>query len=213
MKITRKSISQILVWVFLFVGCTSKSSKPLPILGRHQYIENETGIDTLYHTIAPFSFLDQDSSVVTNETYSGSIYVADFFFTSCPSICPVMKAQMLRVYEVFENDDKVKFLSHTIDPDYDIVEVLNEFANRLAVKSNKWHFVTGSKSTIYNMAQTSYYVAARANGQAPGGYEHSGAFILVDEQRRIRGVYDGTKAESIDVLIADIKRLLKETNE
>jgi len=208
-----KTWSQFFIVFILFVGCKFNKQGELPILGRHQYIETDTGLDTIYHTISSFSFIDQDSTWVTNETYHGNIYVADFFFTSCPSICPIMKAQMLRVYEEFEDEEKVKFLSHTIDPDYDNVAVLSDYANRLAVKSNKWHFVTGEKEQIYEMAQTSYYIAARANNQAPGGYEHSGAFILIDPSRRIRGVYDGTDEERIDVLIADIKILLEEKNE
>ena len=104
-------------------------------------------------------------------------------------------------------------LSHTIDPEYDNVDVLRDYANRLEVVSNKWHFVTGDKSTIYDIAQTSYYVATRENERAPGGYEHSGAFILVDNLGRIRGVYDGTKAEEVDELMDDIKLLLFELNE
>ena len=197
----------------LFASCTNHSTQELPILGRHEYNETESGIDTVYHTINSFSLLDQDSSVITNETYDGKIYVADFFFTSCPSICPIMKVQMLRIYEEFNADSTVMLLSHTIDPEYDNVEVLHDYASRLEVNSNKWHFVTGDKATIYEMAQTSYYVATRENEKAPGGYEHSGAFLLIDDQRRIRGVYDGTKVEAVDELIEDIKTLLVEVNE
>jgi protein SCO1/2 len=124
-----------------------------------------------------------------------------------------MKVQMLRVYDEFKTDTTVMLLSHTIDPEYDNVRVLHDYANRMEVKSAKWHFVTGEKPIIYDMAQTSYYVATRENDQAPGGYEHSGAFILVDNHRRIRGVYDGTKEEAVDKLINDIKTLLIEVNE
>ena len=213
MKILFKFFGLLTIISSLVSGCNLSGNEQLPILGRHQYIESESGIDTVYHTISSFSFVDQDSAVITNKTFNGSIYVADFFFTSCPSICPIMKAQMLRVYQEFEDDNRVKLLSHTIDPEYDNVAVLSDYATRLAVNTNKWHFVTGEKEKIYDMAQTSYYIAARANDQAPGGYEHSGAFILVDPSRRIRGVYDGTDAERVDALIADIKILLKEKNE
>jgi len=170
-------------------------------------------MDTIYHAIKNFKFVDQDSSFITNETFENGIYVADFFFTSCPSICPIMKSQLLRVYAAFEDSSKVKILSHTIDPEYDNVEVLHDFASRLEVNSDKWHFVTGDKPIIYDMAQTSYYTGVRENGKAPGGYEHSGAFILVDNKRRIRGLYDGTKAESVDKLMIDIYTLLEELNE
>ena len=204
--------------IFLFTGitllsCNSTSKQKLPILGRHEYNETATGTDTVFHTIKDFQFVDQDSSYVTNDTFSDGIYIADFFFTSCPSICPLMKAQMLRVYDVFKDSSRVKILSHTIDPDYDNVKVLYDFASRLEVESSKWHFVTGDQAIIYDMAQTSYYTGVRQTGKAAGGYEHSGAFILVDNKRRIRGLYDGTDAESVDKLLLDINTLLDEVNE
>ena len=197
----------------LLASCSKQTPQVLPILGRHEFIDTDSGTDTVYHAIKPFAFVDQDSVIITNETYSGKIYVADFFFTSCPSICPIMKVQMLRVYEKYKADSTVMLLSHTIDPEYDNVKVLHDYATRMEVESSKWHFVTGEKAVIYDMAQTSYYVATRENDLAPGGYEHSGAFILVDNKKRIRGVYDGTNVEAVDKLIADIKTLLIEVNE
>ena len=198
----------------IFAGCSAPEKEILPVLGRHEYINKADGTtDTIYHSIKPFSFVDQDSLPITNETYKNKIYVADFFFTSCPSICPVMKVQMLRVYEKYVDNPQVGLLSHSIDPEYDNVAVLKDYAERLEVKSSKWHFVTGDKSEIYDMAQTSYYVGARENEQAPGGYEHSGAFILVDPERHIRGVYNGTDPESINKLLKDIDTLLQEIAE
>ena len=198
----------ILIVLLAFQSCDKKDHR-LPILGRHEYTEN----DTVFHTIKRFEFIDQDSSLINNLVFDNKIYVADFFFTSCPSICPIMKVQMLRVYEAYKDVPNVLFLSHTIDPEYDNVTVLKDYATRMEVNTQKWHFVTGNKDKIYDMAQTSYYVGARENEQAPGGYEHSGAFILVDGKRRIRGVYDGTEPESVDKLIKDIQKLLAETNE
>ena len=185
-----------------------KGEEKLPILGKK---EVTAGKDTVYHTIADFSFVDQDSSVVTPSTFEDKIYVADFFFTSCPTICPIMKTQMLRVYEEFEDNEEVKFLSHTIDPDYDTVALLKDYAERLGVKSNKWHFVTGEKEAIYEIGQGSYMVTALEDKEEPGGFLHSGAFILVDKKRRIRGIYDGTKEEAVDQLIKDIPKLLSES--
>jgi len=208
-----KNLLITLLFASLLASCSFNSKQKLPILGRHEYLDTDSGTDTVYHTIKSFSFVDQDSSMISNETYSGKIYVADFFFTSCPSICPIMKVQMLRVYNEFYADSTVMLLSHTIDPEYDNVEVLHNYATRMEVNSSKWHFVTGEKNKIYELAQTSYYVATRENEKAPGGYEHSGAFILVDNHRRIRGVYDGTKAEAVDELMEDIKTLLIEVNE
>ena len=188
--------------------------RKLPILGRKEIQETKVNgsltYDTIYHTIADFSLVDQDSNEVTNATFRNKIYVADFFFTTCPTICPIMKTQMLRVYEHFMDNDKVMFLSHTIDPDYDSVAVLHEFAERLGVSSTKWHFVTGLKEDIYDIGQRSYMVTAMEDEDEPGGYLHSGAFILVDGDRRVRGMYDGTSEEDVDRLIGDIPKLLEE---
>lgn len=189
----------------VFYGCVEKADR-LPIFGQRQVV----GADTIYHTIANFGFVDQDSALVTNETFKDQIYVADFFFTSCRTICPIMKTQMLRVYEATEQMPDVKLLSHTIDPEYDTVALLRDFANRLGVSSNRWHFVTGIKDSIYKVAQTSYFATAMEDKSEPDGFIHSGAFLLIDKDRRIRGKYDGTKEVEVNRLIADIKRVRKE---
>jgi protein SCO1/2 len=199
--------------ILLLAACTSPSRPyELPIYGQPDYVEREVNgelvTDTIPHRIADFAFLDQDSVWITNDTFKDQVYVADFFFTSCPTICPVMKAQMLRVYEAFENEPQVAILSHTIDPKHDTVAVLRDFAQKLGVTSSKWHFVTGEMETIYEIGEKSYMVAAAADNEAPGGYIHSGAFLLVDQNRQIRGVYDGTVPEQVDLLIEDIKRLI-----
>lgn len=204
-----------LVALICFACGGSQSEDKLPILGRQQIVERTEGTQTLYdtipHTVADFSFVDQDSSIITNETFEGKVYISDFFFTSCPTICPLMKKQMLRVYDRFLNDDRVGILSHTIDPAYDNVEVLKEYSERLGVKSSKWHFVTGNEDDIFTIGEKSYMVTAGADESAPGGYIHSGAFLLVDTKKRIRGVYDGTIEEEVEVLMNDIERLLKES--
>jgi len=193
-------------------GQPSASQEVLPYLGRHDYVEkqinNKTVVDTLYHQVADFSFVNQDSSTITPATFEDKIYVTDFFFTSCPTICPVMKTQMLRVYGAFENNDQVVLLSHTIDPAYDTVALLHDYAERLGVKSEKWHFVTGDKDQIYDMGLKSYMVTAMEDENEPGGFIHSGAFILVDKERHVRGMYDGTKPDQVDILIKDIQKLL-----
>ena len=189
----------------LLVSCGQRE-KELPIFGQREV----AGTDTIYHTIAPFRFIDQDSVEVNKSTFEGNIYVADFFFTSCRTICPIMKTQMLRVYELTAAMPDVLLLSHTIDPEYDTVALLRDFANRLGVESKKWHFVTGSKDSIYKIAQTSYFATAMEDKTEPDGFIHSGAFLLIDKQARIRGKYDGTKEEDVNRLIADIKRLRQE---
>ena len=193
----------------LQVACTPQTKQELPILGRHQFIETETGVDTIYHKVSEFSFINQDSMIVDNSSFQDKIYVADFFFTSCPSICPLTAVQMLRIHDQFKSDDRVLLVSHTIDPEYDNVEVLSDYAQRLEVDADKWHFLTGEKEDIYYLAQTSYYVGVREEDRAPGGFEHSGAFVLVDQAGRIRGMYDGTVPEKVDLLISDIYLLLQ----
>ncbi|MEQ8878609.1 MAG: SCO family protein [Cyclobacteriaceae bacterium] len=202
------------IFILSFIGCSQvNTTNELPILGNKKFVEKEVNgevvKDTIYHTIRDFAFVDQDSNLVTNETFSDQVYIADFFFTSCPTICPLMKQQMLRVYEAYENEPEVAILSHTIDPKHDTVAVLKDFAEKLGVKSEKWHFVTGNKDSIYDIGETSYLVVANEDENAPGGYIHSGAFLLVDRQRRIRGVYDGTIPEQVNILINDIGRLIK----
>lgn len=213
-----KQISTIILAILITASCDEvKSNYELPILGRQEIVEKEINgkmvKDTVYHTIAPFQFVDQDSAIITNATFHNQVYVADFFFTSCPTICPIMKQQMLRVYEAYENDPEVAIISHTIDPQHDTVAVLNDFAERLGVSSSKWHFVTGPQDDIYEIGEKSYMVVANEDENAPGGYIHSGAFLLVDKKGRIRGVYDGTVPEQVDVLIKDIQRLTKTNNE
>ena len=189
-------------------GCTVQEEK-LPIFGERRV----SGTDTVYHKIAPFRFVDQDSAMITNDTFKDKIYVSDFFFTTCRTICPIMKKEMLRVYEATEAMPDVLILSHSIDPEYDTVALLHEFARRLGVSTNRWHFVTGVKDSIYKIAQTSYFATAMEDKTEPDGFIHSGAFLLIDKQGRIRGKYDGTKEEDVNRLIRDIKGLRNESRQ
>jgi protein SCO1/2 len=198
----------VLLFTFsvLLSACIKKKETPLPIFGEREVV----GTDTVYHTIADFKFVDQDSAEVTGDTFKDKIYVADFFFTSCRTICPIMKTQMLRVYDSIQNESDVLLLSHSIDPEFDTVGLLHDFAERLGVKSDKWHFVTGKKEDIYKIAQTSYFATAMEDKTEPDGFIHTGAFLLIDKKKRIRGKYDGTKEEDVNRLLADIARLKKE---
>lgn len=189
-------------------ACQSKDEK-LPIFGER----TASGTDTVFHTIAPFRFVDQDSTIITNESFEGKIYVADFFFTTCRTICPIMKTQLVRVYAATRDMPDVLILSHTIDPEYDTVALLHDFARRLGVESKRWHFVTGSKDSIYKIAQTSYFATAMEDRTEPDRFIHSGAFLLIDKARRIRGKYDGTREEDVNRLIRDIGTLRKEYGE
>ncbi|MGB1241428.1 MAG: SCO family protein [Chitinophagales bacterium] len=157
----------------------------------------------------PFQFVNQDSSLVSEKNVVGKIHVVDFFFTTCPTICPVMKTQMLRVYETYKSADDFLLLSHTIDPKHDTVAVLNNYAEGLGISADKWHLMTGVKDDIYEMAET-YMVVAEEDERAPGGFIHSGAFMLLDKKRQVRGIFDGTKEEEVDKLIEAIKQLQNE---
>lgn len=203
----KKLIPVILFYIatISIISCDN-SSRKLPIIGERDFVNG----DSVYHTIPDFSFVNQDSSIITNKTYEGKIYVADFFFTTCPTICPVMKKQMLRVYEKYKENPKVGILSHTIDPRHDSVKVLKEYATQLGINGKMWNFVTGEKSKIYEIGEKSYYVTAGEDSTAAGGIIHSGAFILVDTKRRVRGVYDGTKETDVTKLMKDMEVLLNE---
>jgi protein SCO1/2 len=207
MKVMKSLLSSTLIGLAAFGTwyCGGRDTS-LPILGTREFVNG----DTVYHTIAPFEFVDQDSAWITNANFAGKIYVADFFFTSCRTICPIMKSQMLRVYEATAEMPDVLLLSHSIDPEWDTVALLHDFAERLGVDSRRWHFVTGVKDSIYKIAQTSYYATAMEDRSEPDGFIHSGAFLLIDRKGRIRGKYDGTREGDVNRLIGDIKRLRRE---
>jgi protein SCO1 len=188
-------ITGLLIWM---AACEQK--KELPILGASG------------HTVPAFELTDQDSNQVANGTFKGKIYVADFFFTSCPTICPKMQVQMQRIYEKFRDNPDVLLLSHSIDPKHDTPSVLKIYAENLGAESRKWHFVTGNKENIFEIGQKGYMVTAKDDETAPGGILHSGALVLVDRQQRIRGFYDGTQPNEVTNLLYDIEALLKETN-
>lgn len=194
--------------IVFFAYCSRHAGVKLPLLGE-PLVNRATG-DTIYPVIRPFSFLSQDSTLVSNATFSNKVYVADFIFLSCPSICPKMNASMLQAYKFFNNDTTVLFLSHTIDPERDNIARLKMHANSLGVSSKKWLFVMGNKDSIYSIAEKNYFATAYKDSTAPGGFAHSGGLLLVDKQRHIRGVYDGTEPSETTRLINDIQILLKE---
>lgn len=200
------SLLSLLVFMLTMTACQQTAeSEALPILGNHD-IDPTTG-DTTFHRIRPFSFVDQDSQIVTNATFAGKAYVADFFFTSCPTICPKVKQQMLRIYDRFENDDRLLLYSMTMDVKRDTVGRLKEYAEGLNVRTDKWHFVTGDKDALYEIDED-YLSIVREDPDAPGGFDHSGWVILVDKEGRIRSFANGTIPEKMDELMEDIDWLL-----
>lgn len=163
-----------------------------------------------YHRIADFELINQDGDTITSRNFEGKIYVADFFFTTCPSICPKMSSQMQRVHEKFIENDQVMILSHTVMPEADSVPVLAEYANRYNADSNKWMFVTGEKKRIYELARKSYFAVNDSGNGDEHDFIHTENFILVDKNKRIRGFYDGTSEDDVDRLMEEIEILLAE---
>jgi protein SCO1/2 len=154
-----------------------------------------------------FQFYNQDNQLVTKEIFKEKIYVTDFFFTTCTTICPLMKRQMYRVYEAFKDTPGILLFSHTIDPENDTVEVLKNYADGLGIQTSKWQLVTGKQEEIFDMAKN-YMLGVIKDDTIVDGYIHSGHFVLVDRERKIRGYYGGTDAKEVDRLIADIREFL-----
>ena len=187
----------------IIAGCVGNDNEALPILGQFEIKDG----DTLYHEIPEFRFMNQDSQWITNATFADQVYVADFFFTSCPSICPKVKKNMLRMYKRFKDNASVRFVSHSIDTKRDTVGRLKEYATNLEVDGRFWHFVTGDKDALFDIANE-YFVSALEDPGAPGGFDHSGRLILVDRNRHIRSFCNGTDADEVDAFMNDIDKLL-----
>jgi len=167
-----------------------------------QYIANK-------HHIADFSFTNQNGKTITQKDYEGKIYVADFFFTTCKSICPKMTTNLVDVQKAFLNNPKVKLLSFSVMPDVDSVSVLKDYAELNGVVDSKWNLVTGDKKAIYTMARKSYLAVKQGKPEEQYDMVHTENFVLVDSKKRVRGFYDGTKKEEIQRLIEDINWLLE----
>lgn len=163
-----------------------------------------------YHTIADFSLVNQNGDTVTQDTYKDKIYVADFFFTTCQTICPIMTDHMAQIQNKIMDDTEVMLLSHTVTPEIDTVAQLKRYAKKKGVNDKKWNLVTGDKKVIYKLARKSY-LAVKENGDGgPFDMIHTENFMLIDKKRQIRGFYDGTKSEDIDRLLDDIEILKEE---
>lgn len=207
------------------VGITAILSLPILFLflfnsGRHNFVRLPiygpkvpvANGDTIYHTIPYFSFIDQNKKVFSQDSLEGKIYVANFIFTRCPSICPNMTAKMTRLEWKLDDPSfaDIALVSHTVDPEYDTPEVLNDYAYEKRANTDKWSFLTGDKTELYTLGAEGYFLAASEDVLAPGGFLHSEKFVLVDRQKRIRGYYDGTNIEDVDRLFDEIRILLKE---
>jgi len=163
-----------------------------------------------YHKIAPFKMIDQNGNIITDKTYRDKIYVADFFFTRCESICPIMTNYLEQVQEIFKNDKDVMLLSFSVTPNIDSVLVLKKYAIKNKVIDNKWHLVTGNKKEIYKLARKSYFAALSNGDGGKSDFIHTEQLVLVDKKQQIRGLYDGTDKNQVAKLIKDINILKQE---
>jgi protein SCO1/2 len=192
---------------YLLAGCRPHTPELLlPVFGEKK-VENN---DTIYHTVSKFSLTNQYGETVTEQTVKGKIYVANFFFATCQSICPAMSTNLKDVQAAFAKDDSLLLLSHSVNPLHDTVEVLSAYGNTYGVIKNKWHLLTGDKKQIYDLAKTSYLVNAIEDDGTPEGFLHSELLLLVDAKGRMRGMYDGTDKVQVQKLIEDIRLLKKE---
>ena len=205
------SISTAAVLMFYYV-LTPEKKLPIyqPSMVKYQLVDSTVQHIKRFHKIADYELINQNNQIVTNKTYDGKIYIADFFFTTCPGICPIMTDNMIKLQEKFINDDQVLLLSHTVTPEIDSVSVLKKYSMEKGVIDSKWNMVTGDKSQIYNLARKSYLVAEDVEGSNFYDMIHTENFVLVDSKRRIRGFYDGTDSESMNQLIEDVYVLKKE---
>jgi protein SCO1/2 len=211
--------------VFFIVGVTisyqylkPSEKKKLPVINPIDISEEMVDPELLRvgygHKIGDFSFLDQNGNTVTQNDVKGKVFVAEYFFTTCQTICPVMNKQMQRVHELYRENDKVNILSFTVNPEIDTVEQMKRYAEEHKADGKKWHFLTGEKDKLYELARKSFFVLKPAESQNLGDvgsdFIHTNNFVLVDQKMRIRGYYDGTNKKEVDRLIKDIDILLIE---
>jgi len=212
LKIKYLCLASLLVIISLN-ACNN--NKKLPIYGQREAViskgaDGKEKIDTVYQTIPAFRFLNQDSTYITQDTFKGKIYVADFFFTSCSTICPIMHRNLKEVYNQYKSNPAVMFLSHTIDFKYDKPSVLKKYAQKLGVDNAKWQFVWGSKAEVYNLAEKNYLTVVKEDSTNRDGFIHQGYLLLIDKEKKMRGAYDGTKTDEVEKLKKDIAILLAE---
>lgn len=196
---------------YLILQTGSNNYQRLEIFGPREPVtktaDGKTVTDTIYHTMGDFSFIGHDSSLVTQELFRNKIYVTDFFFTTCKTICPRMSNQLMRVQNAFKDDENVLILSHTVDPEHDTPVVLAEYAKKHNAIKGKWFFVTGDKKQLYDMARNSYFITAMEGDGGPDDFIHSEQLVLIDKDKRIRGFYDGTDYNEVSRLIDEVKVL------
>lgn len=201
-------LSAVIIYLF-YNALQPKKNLPVysPAMVNSELVPEEIQHVRKYHTIADFSLTNQNGEAVTQEDYRDRIYIADFFFTTCPTICPLMTKNMAVIQNEIQDDQEVLLLSHSVTPEIDSVAQLKKYALEKGVDDKKWNLVTGDKKDIYELARKSYLAVKTDGDGGPFDMIHTENFILVDKERRIRGFYDGTKTEDIEKLMEDLKVL------
>ena len=203
-------LSSFLLIFLVFYFIRKQKKQPirfLPYYGQKIFSNKQ---DTVYHTIPNFEFIDQSGNKVTQETVKNKIYVTDYFFTTCHTICPIMSNQMERVANTFKGNADIMFLSHTVNPEDDSVSVLNEYAIKHHANKSQWLFLTGNKKALYSLARKGYLLNAEEGDGGEDDFIHTQNFALIDKEKHIRGFYDGTDSTEVNRLIIDIQLLLDE---
>ena len=206
--------SMISVIIVLIIYNILDVYKPLPIY-QPSHVSTDLVDSTIqhvekYHKIADFKLINQNGDTITQENYKNKIYVADFFFTTCQTICPIMTGHMKQIQDRIKDDDEVMLLSHSVTPEIDSVAQLKKYAIKKGVDDKKWNLVTGDKKQIYELARKSYLAVKTDGDGGPFDMIHTENFMLIDKKMQIRGFYDGTNLEDIDRLIEDISNLKEE---
>ena len=205
-------LAYALIFMFsFFFSCYQQEKKQLPVYNpvdfKEKLVDKSVRNVSKNHTVANFSLTNQNGITITNKDYENKIYVVDFFFTSCPTICPIMTNNMLKIQDEFIDNDDIKLLSMSVTPEIDNVEILKQYAIEKGVNDSKWNITTGPKKHIYELARKSYFAVVEQGDGGLQDFIHTPNFILIDTKKQIRGIYDGTNENEILRLIADIKIL------
>jgi protein SCO1/2 len=211
-SILRRGTLLLLAGAALLLASCQEEPRRLPILGERDVrsVPNGGPADTIFATVPAFRAHDQNGKLVTNQSFKGQVYITDFFFATCPGICPKMNGELLKVYQKFGQTPGLNFVSFTIDPDHDSLAVLRDYAQRLGAPADaNWRFVRTSKDSVFTLAR-GLFTAAMPDKAAPGGFAHNGTFALVDDQGHVRGLYDSLNPTQVAALLADLPVLLAE---
>ena len=206
----------LIFMISFFFSCYQQEKKQLPVYNpvdfKEKLVDKSVRNVSKNHTVANFSLTNQNGITITNKDYENKIYVVDFFFTSCPTICPIMTNNMLKIQDEFIDNDDIKLLSMSVTPEIDNVEILKQYAIEKGVNDSKWNITTGPKKHIYELARKSYFAVVEQGDGGLQDFIHTPNFILIDTKKQIRGIYDGTDENEILRLIEDIKKLIFKTH-